>query len=98
MAWMNKYLGVAITVCCTYTDEIISVTITSILRATAVANSVRNQRDETWDFIERGLWTLVEANLGIISACLIVLKQILCRYFLSALGGMRTPKARTGHQ
>lgn len=66
---------------CTYTDKIISLTITSILRATAVDDSVRNQRDETWSVIERGLWTLIEANLGIISACLNVLKQVVCRYF-----------------
>ncbi|KAF2032735.1 hypothetical protein EK21DRAFT_109799 [Setomelanomma holmii] len=30
------------------------VTITSILRVTVVANSVRNQQDQTWNFIARG--------------------------------------------
>ncbi|KAH7068960.1 hypothetical protein BKA63DRAFT_397026, partial [Paraphoma chrysanthemicola] len=57
------------------------VTITSILRVTAVANSVRNQQDQTWNFITRGVWTLIEANLGIICACLIVLKQAVKRCF-----------------
>jgi hypothetical protein len=57
------------------------VTITSILRVTAVANSVRNQQDQTWNFIQRGIWTLIEANLGIICACLIVLNQAMRRFF-----------------
>lgn len=50
-------------------------TITSILRTTAVQNSLANQQDITYNFITRGIWTLVEANLGIICACLPVLKQ-----------------------
>ncbi|KAJ4302366.1 hypothetical protein N0V88_002510 [Collariella sp. IMI 366227] len=53
----------------------IFVTITSILRITSVQNSLHNRQDQTWNFIERGIWTLVEANLGIISACLPVLKH-----------------------
>lgn len=60
-----------------------SVTITSILRVTAVANSGRNQADQTWNFIPRGVWTLVEANLGIICTCLPVLKQLVKRLFPS---------------
>ncbi|KAG9195561.1 1-acylglycerone phosphate reductase [Alternaria panax] len=65
------------------------VTVTSILRVTAVANSVRNQEDQTWSFIERGIWTMIEANLGIICACLIVLKQVVKHCFLSILGTTR---------
>ena len=95
---IHKYLSVTINIGCTYTDKIISLTIMSILRATAVDDSVCNQRDETCGAIERGLWTLIEANLGLISACLNVLKQVVYRYFLSSLGGMtRTPRARNGH-
>ncbi|KAF5552573.1 integral membrane protein [Fusarium mexicanum] len=51
------------------------VTITSILRVTSVSNSLRNKKDMTWNFIDRGVWTLIEANLGIIAACLPVLRQ-----------------------
>ncbi|CBX99396.1 hypothetical protein LEMA_P086350.1 [Plenodomus lingam JN3] len=51
------------------------VTATSVLRVTAVANSVRNQQDITFNFIPRGIWTLIEANLGIICACLTVLRR-----------------------
>jgi hypothetical protein len=66
------------------------VTITSILRVTAVANSVRNQQDQTWNFIQRGIWTLIEANLGIICACLIVLNQAVRRFFSMLFNGFRT--------
>ncbi|KAK6412043.1 hypothetical protein LTR95_018022 [Oleoguttula sp. CCFEE 5521] len=51
------------------------VTVASILRATAVHNSLRNQSDSTWNFISRGIWTLIEANLGIICASLPILKR-----------------------
>ncbi|KAB2105280.1 hypothetical protein AG0111_0g6961 [Alternaria gaisen] len=71
------------------------VTITSILRVTAVANSVRNQKDLTWNFIERGIWTMIEANLGIICACLLVLKQVVKHCFLSVLGTI--PKVKYGY-
>ena len=50
----------------------LSVTIASILRTTAVSNSLENQQDITYSFITRGVWTLIEANLGIICACLTV--------------------------
>ncbi|KAL8962833.1 MAG: hypothetical protein Q9193_000822 [Seirophora villosa] len=46
------------------------VTVSSVIRATAVANSVDNQNDITWNFIPRGIWTLIEANTGIICASL----------------------------
>jgi hypothetical protein len=45
-----------------------------IMRTTAVSNSFANKSDITWDFIPRGIWTLIEANLGIICACLPILK------------------------
>ncbi|KAK6431846.1 hypothetical protein LTR95_011988 [Oleoguttula sp. CCFEE 5521] len=51
------------------------VTVASILRATAVHNSLRNQSDNTWNFISRGIWTLIEANVGIICASLPILKK-----------------------
>lgn len=58
-----------------------SVTITSILRATSVKNSLANKADTTWNFIDRGMWTLIEANAGIIGACLPALRQPLARIF-----------------
>jgi hypothetical protein len=47
--------------------------ITSILRVTAVANSARNQQDQTWNLTQRLIWTLIEANLGSIYVRLFVL-------------------------
>jgi hypothetical protein len=70
-----------------------SVTITSVLRVTAVANSVHNQQDQTWNFIQRGIWTLIEANLGIICACLIVLK----RFFANMFGASKTTSLTGGY-
>ncbi|KAF9732256.1 hypothetical protein PMIN06_006647 [Paraphaeosphaeria minitans] len=66
------------------------VTVTSILRVTAVANSAHNKKDQTWEFIRRGIWTLIEANLGIICACLIVLRQPLARLFSKVFGTTKT--------
>ncbi|PTB62326.1 putative PTH11-typeG-protein-coupled receptor [Trichoderma citrinoviride] len=57
------------------------VTVTSVLRATSVKNSLANKADTTWNFIERGIWTLIEANAGIIGACLPALRQPLARLF-----------------
>lgn len=49
---------------------------TSILHVTAVANSVQNQQDQTWNFIQRGVWTLIEANLGTICTFLTAVRQL----------------------
>ncbi|KAN0110877.1 hypothetical protein V8E51_007264 [Hyaloscypha variabilis] len=43
---------------------------TSIIRTNAVAISMQNKADSTWTFIPRSTWTLAEANVGIICACL----------------------------
>jgi hypothetical protein len=71
-----------------------SVTLTSILRVTSVQNSLKNREDQTWSFIERGVWTLIESNLGIICACLPVLKQPLGRLFPRLFGS--TIRGRSG--
>ncbi|WPH02240.1 Hypothetical protein R9X50_00509600 [Acrodontium crateriforme] len=54
-----------------------SVMICSILRATAVGRSAGALRDHdlTWNFIPRGIFTLIEANVGIVCPCLPVLRQ-----------------------
>nr|KMM68404.1 hypothetical protein CPAG_04731 [Coccidioides posadasii RMSCC 3488] len=58
------------------------VCITSIIRTTAVAQTTTGRKkDITWDFIPRSVWTLVEANTGIICACLPILKGPLGRLF-----------------
>ncbi|KAL7958605.1 putative PTH11-typeG-protein-coupled receptor [Trichoderma compactum] len=57
------------------------VTVTSILRATSVKSSLANKADTTWNFIDRGMWTLIEANEGIIGACLPALRQPMARIF-----------------
>jgi 1-acylglycerone phosphate reductase len=72
-----------------------SVTVTSILRTTSVSDSVKNQSDITFNFIERGMWTLIEINIGIMTACLPVLKEPLVRAFPRALGGSRMASRHT---
>ncbi|EXL51972.1 hypothetical protein FOCG_07785 [Fusarium oxysporum f. sp. radicis-lycopersici 26381] len=65
------------------------VTITSILRVTSVSNSLKNKKDMTWNFIDRGVWTLIEANLGIIAACLPVLRQPMGKLFPRIFGSTK---------
>ncbi|KPA35833.1 integral membrane protein, partial [Fusarium langsethiae] len=65
------------------------VTITSILRVTSVSNSLKNKEDQTYNFIERGIWTLIEANVGIIVACLPVLRQPMGQLFPRLFGSTK---------
>ncbi|KAK3297937.1 uncharacterized protein B0H64DRAFT_423839 [Chaetomium fimeti] len=66
------------------------VTIAAILRTTSVPNSPENREDPTYYFVNRGVWTLLEANLGIISACLPILKHPLTRLFPRLFGTTNT--------
>lgn len=68
------------------------VLVCSIMRTTAVSDSLQNQRDITYNFIPRGIWTLTEANIGIICACLPMMKQVLRKFF----PGMFNTTARAG--
>lgn len=70
--------------------------ISSILRTTAVSNSVHNEKDITYNFIRRGIWTLIEANLGIICACLPVLKKPLARLFPRIFDSTQKPSGYGG--
>ncbi|KAI9753570.1 MAG: hypothetical protein M4579_005087 [Chaenotheca gracillima] len=63
------------------------VCVTSIIRTTAVANSIETKADITYNFMSRSSWTLVEANTGIICACLPVLRQPLRLLFPRVFGG-----------
>ncbi|OIW24705.1 integral membrane protein [Coniochaeta ligniaria NRRL 30616] len=65
------------------------VTVTSIIRVTSVQNSLKNKGDLTYNFIQRGIWTIIEANLGTISTCLPVLKQPLGRMFPRLFGSTK---------
>ncbi|RGP63505.1 hypothetical protein FSPOR_8558 [Fusarium sporotrichioides] len=65
------------------------VTITSILRVTSVSNSLKSKEDQTYNFIERGIWTLIEANFGIIATCLPVLRQPMGKLFPLIFGTRR---------
>ena len=51
--------------------------------------SFENKGDITYNFIQRGIWTIIEANLGIISACLPILKQPLSRAFPRLFGSAK---------
>ncbi len=53
-------------------------------------NSLKNRQDQTYNFIERGIWTLLEANLGIINACLPILKQALGHLFPRLFGTVKS--------
>jgi 1-acylglycerone phosphate reductase len=54
-----------------------------------VSNSLKNKKDMTWNFIDRGVWTLIEANLGIIAACLPVLRQPMGKLFPRIFGSTK---------
>ncbi len=56
------------------------------MRTTSVQNSLKNKQDQTYNFIERGIWTLLEANFGIINACLPIFKQALGHLFPRLFG------------
>lgn len=64
--------------------------IAGILRTTAVHNSLKSQQDITYNFIPRGIWTLIESNLGIISACLPILKKPFNSLLSKTIGTIRT--------
>ncbi|KAB5566123.1 integral membrane protein [Coniochaeta sp. 2T2.1] len=69
------------------------VTVTSIIRVTSVQNSLKNKGDQTYNFIQRGIWTLIEANLGTISTCLPILKQPMGRLFPRLFGSTKKGSA-----
>jgi hypothetical protein len=54
-----------------------------------VQNSLKNKGDLTYNFIQRGMWTIIEANLGTISTCLPVLKQPMGRLFPRLFGSTK---------
>ncbi|KAK3614611.1 hypothetical protein LTR56_027141 [Elasticomyces elasticus] len=65
------------------------VVLCSIMRIIAVIHDDKG-KDITWDFVPRNIWSLVETNVGIICACLPVLKTPILRG-LSAI--LRTAEA-----
>lgn len=81
----------------TLTSHLPSVTIAAILRTTSVHNTPEHQQDPTYHFVDRGVWTLLEANLGIISACLPILKHPLTRLFPRLFSTTTTPTTNTSH-
>ncbi|OAQ68777.1 hypothetical protein VFPPC_04966 [Pochonia chlamydosporia 170] len=83
LSWKNRIM-----LCCMFLLGSF-VTVTSILRTTSVSNSLEKKADITYNFIDRGIWTLTETNLGIISACLLVLKQPLGKLFPRLFGSTK---------
>ncbi|TKA61785.1 hypothetical protein B0A49_09467 [Cryomyces minteri] len=57
------------------------VTVTSIIRVIAVTSSETNKQDFTWAFVPRSTWTLIEANTGIVCACLPILRKPVFDFF-----------------
>ncbi|OJJ46500.1 hypothetical protein ASPZODRAFT_132578 [Penicilliopsis zonata CBS 506.65] len=71
----------------------------SIIRTVAVIQTSSQTYDESYDFLPRSVWTLIEANTGIICACLPMLKQYLVRFFPSVFDRSRqrtTDRYQTG--
>jgi hypothetical protein len=62
-----------------------SVTFASIYRATTIARSA-NDPDPTWGPIPATIWSVIEANTGIICACLPMLRAPFVRLFGSLFG------------
>ncbi|KAF9249413.1 hypothetical protein DTO013E5_2769 [Penicillium roqueforti] len=56
------------------------VCVTSIMRTVAVSQTSTGL-DQSWDFIPRSVWTLVECNMGIICACLPMMRRPLSFLF-----------------
>lgn len=76
-----------------------SVCIVSIARVVAVANSAELKKDVTGNFIPRSTLTMVEANVGIICACLPMMQQPLSMFFprlFRASSSGATKSASTG--
>lgn len=47
--------------------------------------------DPTWDYAVVQYWTLVEMNIAIVIACLLVLKPLLAKMFPALLGPQPSP-------
>jgi 1-acylglycerone phosphate reductase len=48
---------------------------------TYVSNPIDDKADMTYNFVDGSIWTLIEANVGIMRACLLILKQPLGEWF-----------------
>ncbi|KAL1963026.1 hypothetical protein VTN77DRAFT_8774 [Rasamsonia byssochlamydoides] len=70
------------------------VCVTSILRTVAVTQTSTRKMDESWDFIPRSTWTLVEANMGIICACLPMMRHPLAALFPRIFHGSSYGRSR----
>lgn len=72
----------------------LSVTFASIYRATTIAGSASN-RDPTWGPIPATIWSVIEANAGIVCACLPMLRAPFVRLFGPLLGSALAMKSST---
>ncbi|KAK3109351.1 hypothetical protein LTR53_017482 [Teratosphaeriaceae sp. CCFEE 6253] len=70
------------------------VVICSIMRIIAVVHAETGKKDTTWDFVPRNVWSLVETNVGIICACLPVLKTPILRGLTAVFGKTRPDTGR----
>lgn len=76
---------------------IASVTFASIYRATTIARSASDP-DPTWGPVPATIWSVVEANTGIICACLPMLRGPFVRLFGPLLGAHRTTTTPRSYQ
>ncbi|KAF1845979.1 uncharacterized protein K460DRAFT_312988 [Cucurbitaria berberidis CBS 394.84] len=72
------------------------VTFASIYRATTIASSASNP-DPTWGPVPATIWSVIEANTGIICACLPMLRAPFVRLFGPLLGS-HTRRGSTGRR
>jgi hypothetical protein len=66
-----------------------SITIVSILRLKSLVTFGADSMNPTWDFLNVGVWSTVEINVGIICICMPSLRLFLVRLFPRLLGTTR---------
>ena len=74
-----------------------SVTFASIYRATTIAQSASDP-DPTWGPIPATIWSVIEANTGIVCACLPMLRGPFVRLFGPLLGVNRSTTKASSYQ
>lgn len=62
-------------------NQTFSVAVVSILRLRSLIKFGSNSLNPTWDFLDVGIWSVVEINVGLICVCLPSLRVLLVRIF-----------------
>ncbi|KAI5456755.1 hypothetical protein BGZ63DRAFT_517585 [Mariannaea sp. PMI_226] len=65
------------------------VTVVSILRLRSLVALGSNSQNPTWEYLEASKWSTIEINVGIICACMPIIRLMLVRAFPKLLGTTR---------